>query len=50
MDIAVIKGWAGCAEKLGTPVKSRGGALVAKNFEKALKLLAVTTINITKVL
>jgi hypothetical protein len=33
-----------------TPVKSRGGALVAKNFEKPLKLLADTTINITKVL
>jgi hypothetical protein len=33
-----------------TPVENRGGALVAKNFEKALKLLATATINITKVL
>jgi hypothetical protein len=33
-----------------TPVKSRGGALVAKNFQIALKLLPDTTINITKVL
>jgi hypothetical protein len=47
----MIKAFAGCAETLCIPRPQAGVALWwQKNFEMPLKLLADTTINITKVL